>query len=387
MGRYRSKLPEDLTTICYYVSDYGYGHATRSIAVIRQMLESCTGTPMRLIINSGRALSFLQESLQTSGPHELEFRHTFSDTGYVLQTDSIAADIPRLREQYNSDMSLFEEKVVIEARFLQESGAQLVISDISPIPIAAAWRAGVESLGISNFTWYTAYRDMLELHELNGLREAYARMDHFIGLAGCAEPAWGCKGRINTGFFCRRPDPLEVQRIREELNPDGQSKLIFFALGMSIQVDELSALKLWDSENCRFIVSANMDIERPNISHIPADYSESQNYVAAADLVITKPGWGTICEAVELNKPLVLLNRSSFYEDRHTIAAIPLEHPVTLMSWEEIQQLDLMSGQGLEVWNDEPSDAFPYTREDKTSGASLTDITDYIHNLLQHVKV
>lgn len=387
MGRYRSKLPEDLTTICYYVSDYGYGHATRSIAVIRQMLDNCTQTPIRLIINSGKALSFLQESLQSTGKHQLEFRRTFSDTGYVLHKDSIAADIPNLRHQYNSDMSLFDELVELEKSFLLESGAQLVISDISPIPIAAAYQAGIESLGISNFTWYTAYRDMLELHELNGLREAYARMDHFIGLAGCAEPAWGCKGRITTGFFCRKPDPVEVQRIRRELNPDGKGKLIFFALGMSIQVDELSSLKLWDSEDCRFIVSANMDIERPNISHIPADYSESQNYVAAADLVITKPGWGTICEAVELNKPLVLLNRSSFYEDRHTIAAIPLEHPVTLMSWEEIQQLDLMSGQGLELWNDEPYDQVSFHETYGYSRSALTDITDYIHNLLQHVKV
>ncbi|WP_458120258.1 glycosyltransferase [Paenibacillus sp. Z6-24] len=387
MGRYRSKLPEDLTTICYYVSDYGYGHATRSIAVIRQMLDNCTETPIRLIINSGKALSFLKESLQTTGKHQLEFRNTFSDTGYVLQKDSIAADIPRLRHQYNNDMSLFDERVGVEKNFLLESGAQLVISDISPIPVAAASKAGIESLGISNFTWYTAYRDMLELHELNGLREAYARMDHFIGLAGSAEPAWGCKCRIDTGFFCRKPDPVEVQRIRQELNPGGKGKLIFFALGMSIQVDELSSLKLWDSEDCRFIVSANMDIERPNISHIPAHYSESQNYVAAADLVITKPGWGTICEAVELNKPLVLLNRSSFYEDRHTIAAIPLEHPVTLMSWEEMQQLDLMSGQGLELWNDEPHEHVSFNETYGYSRSALTDITDYIHNLLQHVKV
>lgn len=382
MGRHRTELHEDLTVIAYYVSDYGYGHAARSIAVIRQLLAD-SPVPLHLVINCGKALGFLYESLQLfQGNHQLEFRTMCSDTGYVLQPDSIAADIEGLRKQYRQDMSLFAERVEQEGEFLLRIGAQLVISDISPIPIVAAARAGIESLGISNFTWYTAYQDMLEPQELNELRAAYAQMDHFIGLAGCAEPAWGCKDRIHTGFFCRQPDAAEVRRIRHRLARDGR-RIVFFALGMSIEVEELQALPIWDSENVSFIVSSNMMVEREHIYRIPPDYSESQNYVAAADLVITKPGWGTIGEAVVLNKPLLLLNRSRFYEDRHTLDAIPVDHPMQLMSWEQISQLNLNR---LDL-NVHAAGAEPLPFSGRSGSRVLADITRYISNLLQHVSV
>ncbi len=383
MGRHRTELHEDLTVIAYYVSDYGYGHAARSIAVIRQLLAD-SPVPLHLVINCGKALGFLYESLQPfQGNHQLEFRTMCSDTGYVLQHDSIAADIEGLRKQYRQDMSLFAERVEQEGEFLLRIGAQLVISDISPIPIVAAARAGIESLGISNFTWYTAYQDMLEPQELNELRAAYAQMDHFIGLAGCAEPAWGCKDRIHTGFFCRQPDAAEVRRIRHRLARDGR-RIVFFALGMSIEVEELQSLPIWDSENVSFIVSSNMMVEREHIYRIPPDYSESQNYVAAADLVITKPGWGTIGEAVVLNKPLLLLNRSRFYEDRHTLDAIPVDHPMQLMSWEQISQLDL-NRLDLNVMH--AAGAEPLPSSGRSGSRVLADITRYISNLLQHVSV
>ncbi len=382
MGRHRTELHEDLTVIAYYVSDYGYGHAARSIAVIRQLLAD-SPVPLHLVINCGKALGFLYESLQPfQGNHQLEFRTMCSDTGYVLQHDSIAADIEGLRKQYRQDMSLFAERVEQEGEFLLRIGAQLVISDISPIPIVAAARAGIESLGISNFTWYTAYQDMLEPQELNELRAAYAQMDHFIGLAGCAEPAWGCKDRIHTGFFCRQPDAAEVRRIRHRLARDGR-RIVFFALGMSIEVEELQALPIWDSENVSFIVSSNMMVEREHIYRIPPDYSESQNYVAAADLVITKSGWGTIGEAVVLNKPLLLLNRSRFYEDRHTLDAIPVDHPMQLMSWEQISQLNLNR---LDL-NVHAAGAEPLPFSGRSGSRVLADITRYISNLLQHVSV
>ncbi|MEW4371270.1 glycosyltransferase [Paenibacillus kandeliae] len=384
MGRNRSELHENLTSIAYYVSDYGYGHAARSIAVIRRLLAD-SPEPLRLIIHCGKALGFMYESLQEDSRHQLEFRTVSSDTGYVLKQDSIAADTEGLRIKYRQDMSLFHERVEQEKEFLLQHEVQLVISDISPVPIVAAARAGIESLGISNFTWYTAYRDMLEPAELNALRTAYARMDHFIGLAGCAEPAWGCKDRIHTGFFCRQPEAREVARIRRKLNPDGTRKIVFFALGMSIEVGELERLPLWNSEGYSFIVSSNVQLEREHIARIPFHYSESQNYLAAADLVITKPGWGTIGEAVTLGKPMLLLNRSQFYEDRHTVAAIPDHHPYMLMSWEEISRLDL---------NDLPAVEQPYPhRSIQRSGVqavsedALSEIAGYIRNLLQQVKV
>jgi hypothetical protein len=58
-----------------------------------------------------------------------------------------------------------------------------------------------------------------------------------------------------------------------------------------------------------FIVSSNVKVNRDNVFSIPEDETESQAYIAASDLVITKAGWGTVSEAVVYNVLLLILNR------------------------------------------------------------------------------
>lgn len=61
---------------------------------------------------------------------------------------------------------------------------------------------------------------------------------------------------------------------------------------------------MWHDDSCLFVVSSNMNVSGKNAHHIPHHYTESQNYVAAADVIISKPGWGTVGEAIICNKPL-----------------------------------------------------------------------------------
>ncbi|WP_335699289.1 hypothetical protein [Neobacillus drentensis] len=51
-----------MTTIAYYISDYGYGHASRSIAIIRKLLEE---SEVKIIVCHSFALSFIKASLNS----------------------------------------------------------------------------------------------------------------------------------------------------------------------------------------------------------------------------------------------------------------------------------------------------------------------------------
>lgn len=59
-----------------------------------------------------------------------------------------------------------------------------------------------------------------------------------------------------------------------------------------------------------------------NIVNLPIDILDTQNYIAASDIIITKSGWGTIAEAVIGNTPLVLIERPSAIEDTFNIEKI-----------------------------------------------------------------
>ncbi|MCM2535848.1 hypothetical protein NDK43_30645 [Neobacillus pocheonensis] len=104
---------------------------------------------------------------------------------------------------------------------------------------------------------------------------------------------------------------------------------------MKIDVSLLEQLPIWDSPNCVFVVSSNVQVNRSNVFQIPIEYLESQNYIAASDLVISKAGWGMIGEAVSANIPLLILNRLSMKEDQNTTNYLKQYHLCETINWED----------------------------------------------------
>jgi len=324
-----------MKTIAYYISDYGFGHASRSVALIRRLLEM--ERDIKIIISHSFALRFLWDSFK--GENRVAFRPLETDIGYILRKDSTEPDIKTLNAEYSKYMRKWESLIAQETHFLQVTKVDLVISDICAFPFAAAHALNIPSIGISNFTWHIVYQGLIPDCLLGPLKEAYEKMSYFFALAGNNEPDWGRKGNYSFGFFTRTVDKNEVNRIRELVNPTGEKTVVFFGLGMKSSVTSLIGLPLWDSPNCVFLISSNVPVRRPNVFPIPRDYTESQNYIAAADLVISKPGWGTLSEAVCAHRPLLLLDRPAMKEDQHTISFLTKNRLCRTITWSGIKQL------------------------------------------------
>ncbi|MEK6446653.1 glycosyltransferase family protein [Priestia aryabhattai] len=324
-----------MKTIAYYISDYGYGHATRSTAIIRELVRQ--NENVKIIICHSFALDFLHQSFR----HEpcVEFREVATDVGYVLKENSLEPDNDVLNAKVSSYVSGFSIKLDQETQFMKEKNVSFVISDISPLGIASAAALNIPSLGLSNFTWYTAYEELIEERLLSFLHEQYKQMTYHFSLACSKEPHWDIEENQNFGFYSRKIDQYEVQRIRKKIDPEGNSHIIYFGLGMKVDIGTLSELPIWQSPNCKFIVSSNVDVDHPDVYHIPKNAVETQHYVAAADLVLTKAGWGTISEAVCAGVPLLITNRSSMKEDRHTIDYLVCHQLCDLIEWKELESL------------------------------------------------
>lgn len=325
-----------LQTICYYISDYGFGHAARSLAIIRRW---CGGRKdIRIIVCTSFSYAFMNGSLKSLiDAGQVLMRHVQNDIGYVLQSGSLQPDRDRLKEKYDVFVGGMSGSLQEEIQFLKESRADLVIGDIPPLPFKAAQYSSVPSVGISNFTWYTAYRDLLSEEELEPLFDCYSRMDCFFNLAGSSERPWGREKNRTFGFFPRSPESDEVRRILMQVNPLNKRKVIFFGLGMGIETGNLADYPLWKSEDCVFIVSNRTAVGGDNIYSIPGNYNESQNYIAASDLVISKPGWGTVAEAISFNKPLILVTRDHMREDQNTLDYLRTRNRCKLVEWQKLK--------------------------------------------------
>jgi uncharacterized protein (TIGR00661 family) len=340
--------------IAYYISDYGYGHATRSIALIRRLMIQ--NPNLEITICHSFAINLLKVSL--SG-FNIKYRIIETDIGYMTQKGAIDIAPSLMKAKYKEWIKQKNQWVTEEARFLKIKHIDLVITDISPFAIDAAKKCNIRSIAISNFTWYSAYQEFLNEDELKPLYESYSKLDYFLHLACSNERKWGSFEK-NYKFFSRKANKKEINRIKDEIDPTRKCFTVFFGLGMKFDNIDLNSLPIWSSENCKFIVSSNMKINHPNVIKIPMSYSESQNYIAASKLVISKAGWGTVSEAVCNHVPVMLLEREMMNEDSNTIKYVKRHHLGISINQDDLKELvidhkmmDISSQFDFSEWNNE----------------------------------
>jgi UDP:flavonoid glycosyltransferase YjiC (YdhE family) len=324
-----------MKTIAYYISDYGYGHASRSIAIIRELLRKVQ--KLRVVICHSFAMPFIQDSLSEFGMRVI-YHTVKTDVGYVLHNHSLQADKDRLKQELKKFLDELPVVIDHEVSVLKELDVQCIVTDISFLAIEVAEQIDVPSIGISNFTWYTAYQGMIEdKHILKQLKSSYDKMTYFYEIAGSNEPWERMKP---YGYFSRKTDLVEVNRFKQLFNSDGTKNIVFMPIGLKIDIGDISNLPIWDDPNCVFVVSQNMNVHHSNVHQVPTGYNEVQNIVAASDLVISKAGWGTCAEAVIARKPLLLIERKGFNEDQNTTEALLADQLAKVVQWEELKKID-----------------------------------------------
>jgi len=316
--------------IIYYISEYGFGHATRSIAIIRELLRN---PEIHIEVVNEFALGFIRRSVLHKNVSYYSFS---SDIGYILKDGSIEPNPKRQIHELNCFTNNLDKLVNSEVKRLSKYKVDLIISDISPIAFQVADRLGVPSIGISNFTWFTAFEGLVPSEYLYPLKEAYKKMDYYYALAGSNEVKWGRKENFHFDFYSRKVDQEEVKRIRSNLARE--KKLVFIGFGMKMKIHDLQKLQIWNSPDTNFIVSSNLQIDHPNVFKIPHDYLETQNYIAACNLVITKAGWGTVGEAVFAGIPLLIIERDGMKEDENTIQYLKASNRAKTISWNNFKK-------------------------------------------------
>ena len=147
-------------TIAYFVSSHGFGHATRSVAIINEIHSG--NKEFKFIIVSNLPDLFWTNNLQAS----VDFKNykIRTDIGFV-QTDSFHFDLDKtvsllqkfLEEPTDGLKNLFD--------FLLKSEACHVICDISPIGIEVAKLLKVKCTLVENFTWDWIYQPLIKKNQ------------------------------------------------------------------------------------------------------------------------------------------------------------------------------------------------------------------------------
>lgn len=323
-----------MATAVFYISGHGFGHASRQIEVINALLRV---RPDVLVDVRTRAARWLFD-LTVEGP----FTYTGVDTDVgVVQVDALTPDLPATLDRAQHFYATAGDRAAREAEALERAGASVVVADVPPIAFAAAALAGVPAVALTNFTWDWIYEDYEQaLGVTTGLPQALRR------LQGPAEEGWRLPMHGGfEGFRHVRDLPL-VARVsrrgrtetRQHLGWTDTRQVVLVSFG-GIGLSGLPLDRVAAREDL-LVVTTDEPPAAPSgdraLATTRADgvvvlderrlYQEGLRYedvVAAADVVVTKPGYGIIAECVANETAMLFTERGRFAEYGALVREMP----------------------------------------------------------------
>ena len=132
--------------ICFSITHHGFGHGAISCAVIAQ-LKALAPTTKITILSTIPSSYFAARLAQ---PYDLIAMG--SDFGMVMHS-AISVDVPSSETKYMQLLQEWPSKVTAEQALLAKLQPDLVVSNISPITLAAAANLGIPSISVCPFNW------------------------------------------------------------------------------------------------------------------------------------------------------------------------------------------------------------------------------------------
>jgi L-arabinokinase len=324
-------------TVAFYISGHGFGHASRTIEVVKALLAR--RRDVRIVIRTSAPKWIFERTLHASHGSSpggrVQYEPLETDTG-IAQIDSLHLDERQTLRRARAFMTTFDDRVEREVRFLTNHDATLVVADIPPLGIAAGRTAGIPSVGLSNFTWdwiYAGYDGAQDLASRMG--EIYAAATRALRL-----PMHGgfetFPSITDLPFVARRStrDPLETRRAFA-LPETERLALVSFG-GYGLNRLDLDALTRLDGHVALLTAQTPMHEWPPALrtgrrgALQPFDeramYDKGffyEDLVRAVDVVVSKPGYGIISECIANDTALLYTSRGHFVEYDVLVGEIP----------------------------------------------------------------
>ena len=298
--------------IAYHITAHGYGHGVRSCDILRALFETDPGVEVTAV--TGLPEAFVRNRLPGVGAG-LRFHDARFDLGMV-QLDSVRVDVPETLRRVRALLDRAEDLTAAHARWLEQGGYDLVVSDIPAMPIEAAARAGLPSIGVSNFSWSWIYEGLAGLDPAwCDISAAFARSYAKTGLLlrlPFSDAMTEFPRRRDVGLLAR-PGRRDRDRLAALTGADPGKRwalLSFSTLDWdAAALREVSALR-----DVEFFTILPLRWDAPNVQPVDREAFAVPDLFASVDVVVTKPGYGVLSECVANDLPIVHVDRDHFRE-------------------------------------------------------------------------
>lgn len=296
-------------TFVFYITNHGYGHASRNVAIIQQLLS--LNNNIRVIVKSDKErCSFMQRNLGQC--ENVEYYSDCQEVGVILEEGGLQPDVSTMRTQIESDIQLWPTYIRREQKFLRMCKPNAVISDVVCWAIYAAKKEHIPSLLIGNFTWASMYRSFFDEDVYGKYLNYYKQADKVLLYEIHDES-------LDSDFRNPKQISLVTRKVNyadaEVIQRKHKQPIVFVSLGASAEIDcaiDVSSLP-YD-----FVTTRGIELIGENVYPLSYDMINTMDYIAASDIVIAKGGWSTVSEILLQKKKCALLMRGNNTEDNAT---------------------------------------------------------------------
>jgi hypothetical protein len=372
-------IDSSISRIAVIVSDHGFGHAGRVSAFLPHLLSRGA----HLLVISGVPLSFFLESLvdpraeaawraqhaacapdhpAADDPAALlrdllptvHFAHLQTDVG-VRQLDAIRIDAAATAAALDRFFTDFDRSVARIETLVRDFNANAIVFDISALAPAVAKRLALPAIGVSNFDWAFIYDSMVHVDPVFATyaqrhRDAYRDATHLVVLpAATPMPAFDHARQVRLPGWTGRRSTMaraDARRILGMLGDERRYVVLTFGGHNQLSVvgaETRSTPTHWcivtiDASPLRAgeVASDAIAVVRRGDGAVTLRLAALRalhfvrfvDVIAAADVVVTKPGYGTVSELILNQVPSLWVSRPGFAEEPF-LAAELAAHTVT----------------------------------------------------------
>ncbi|GAB4210546.1 MAG: hypothetical protein OHK0012_01080 [Synechococcales cyanobacterium] len=325
------------------ISSHGFGHATRTIAVIntwRRLRHERGASDFLPIFVTGLPQWLFDRSVVG----DFLFRGRALDMG-VLQSDSLTMDLPGTQRALAELQDQSAALIRAEADFIRTNRAELVLADIPPLTTAIAHAAGIPCWMVGNFGWDFIYRDFGPdfAEATQWVETLYGDCDRLFRLP-MAEAMASFPQRQDIGLTGATPRyPLPLLREKLDLDADRPTVLLTFGgLGLhDLPYDNLRRFPDWQ------FLSFDADVpELPNVKRLDGKVWRPVDVMPACQALVAKPGYSTFSEAMRVGINVYCITRQGFGEapllmeglERHAHHLILPQEELLQGTWDFLHQ-------------------------------------------------
>ena len=294
--------------IAFYITNHGYGHASRNVAIIKLFLFRNPDTVI-IVKSDPERCDFIRRNLEDD---RVKYFSDCTEVGLILKKGTLDPDIETMRFAIEADVKRWPAYIEREVHFLRSEKPDLVIADIICWAIYSAKQCGIKSVLIGNFTWSSMYKSFYGTAVYKSYLDYYKMADISVWYEIHDKELES--NNLNQCFFSLVSRPVNLENVKE-INNSHSQPIIFVSLGASAEIKASIDVSFLPYD---FITTRGITLKGSNVYHLPLDMINTQDYIAASEFVIAKGGWSTVAEILLQKKKCCLLRRGNNREDRAT---------------------------------------------------------------------